>query len=528
MKIKIKIIILFLSLFLMSKTSSASSLEVSAKNIVDNSTAAAMSFDTTYPIDNYKLADQYIEVIFSSTKPVWQIDVYTDNFEVSPDTEKWGYQYGGLINSSFKKGYLLPLGWKVFDSTPVSPSPGDPCTENNGWFYIKDKSDVDDPEAPGDQSWEYAQQQGYTVIVSGGIDYANLRDGIPCSSPVYLYIEGLFECVPAGDYEGTIWLDLFSQSDVLYPVISHKPLKKIGMRRNKIKIKAHITDDKQVEWAKLHYKINGGNWKEKVMVMHGNLPYNKQCYAVIEPDEITSDSEILQYCIQASDGVNTLFWEGKDRDNPVEVEITQSTKFPKVTSGKLVVEDGNPDDGEVSLYLPEGALEEPVDITIIQRNIDDPDIPEGQGLAASKRPVAVYEFKPDGLMFNKFIIMTLLYFDLEQAGVVKVQEWIKETVNETELGLFYWDGFDWRLISKNMDKEKNTISAKITHFSMYAIFPVKPLTADDYRPRERIITPATMDMVNDLKNNTSEIYGVCRRELYISLCQFCFEIFRRK
>ena len=39
--------------------------------------------------------------------------------------------------------------------------------------------------------------------------------------------------------------------------------------------------------------------------------------------------------------------------------------------------------------------------------------------------------------------------------------------------------------------------AKITHFTYYALFPVKPLTADDYRPKEKIITPAQIDNKND-------------------------------
>ena len=48
-----------------------------------------------------------------------------------------------------------------------------------------------------------------------------------------------------------------------------------------------------------------------------------------------------------------------------------------------------------------------------------------------------------------------------------------------------------------MDTSLNTISTKITHFSLYAVFPVGPLDADDYRPKEKIITPASIDTHND-------------------------------
>ncbi len=503
-----KILLVSAILFMFAENLFSAALDVNIRNFSDNTITNNIEFGTIAATQDYKLADQYLEVIFISSKPAWQIDIYTDNFDLINTThpvtgEKfistatWGYQYNGLINSSCK-GCRMPLGWKVFDSTPVSPSPNDPSTEDS-WFYIKDKSDVDDPgpEAPGDQSWEYAQKGRYTSFVYGGVDYACLEDGSDCTMPAYLCIEAVAKYAAGGfAYSGTIWLDLFIQTDVSPPVISHTPKKKIGMLGNNIKMEATITDDKLVAGAILSYKINSGKWKEKAMVMHGNLPYNKYCYAVIEPREITGESKI-RYYIKATDGINPALWNNKNEDNPQVIEITQSTKFSKVKSGKLVVEDGNPDDGEVSLYIPEGALDEPEDITIIQRNIDDPDIPGGNGAAASKIPVAVYEFKPHRLLFNKQVTMTLLYFDLNQDGKVEYQNGKKTDIEETELGLFWWDGFDWRLIGGNADEEKNIVTGKITHFSLYAVFPVKPLTADDYRPKERIITPATMDMIND-------------------------------
>ena len=70
-------------------------------------------------------------------------------------------------------------------------------------------------------------------------------------------------------------------------------------------------------------------------------------------------------------------------------------------------------------------------------------------------------------------------------------------IDESRLGLFYWDGFNWRLVGCSGNCDNNTVSGKIKHFSLYAIFPVGPLSADDYRPKRNIITPATVDTYND-------------------------------
>jgi len=459
-----------------------------AKNISDNVEVSSISFKETQPSTIPIVAQQYLEMRFSSTRAYWRVDIYTDN-----KTAMTGYQKGGLLNTTTNT-ILLPLAWKVFDEVQSSTPPAGDPNSDSGWHYLKDKNDEDDPKTPNDdESWKGAWEKGYTTVVSGNYDNSKLPNGISCNSPVYLYIEGLFNNVAAGKYSGTIWFDLYDVSDISPPEISHSPMEKIGIIGDNIVINAKITDDQKVEYANLHYKINDGDWQVRVMNLEGVLPYSKDAYAVICSTEVKIGK--IYYTIEACDGCNRKFW--KPIDNPQLLEISQETVFKNVLSGRFVVPDGNPYDGSVILDIPEGALSEPIDITVIQRNLDD-NIPEGNGACATKKPVAVYEFKPHNLLFKKPISITLPYFDLNNNGKVELLDGTETEIDESKLSIFWWDGFDWRLVGgSKVDKLANTISAKITHFSLYGIFPTKPLTAEDYRPKERIITPASVDGIND-------------------------------
>jgi hypothetical protein len=163
------------------------------------------------------------------------------------------------------------------------------------------------------------------------------------------------------------------------------------------------------------------------------------------------------------------------------------------SGGKLKIEDGNSGDGETCLHLPQGALSTEVDITISEIDPEDSTIANGSGCSISERPMAVYKFEPEGLNFNKMATIDLLYSDSDQDGVVDGTEY-----DERAMSVMWWDGFQWRHVGDLIDEETNTVSAKIRHFSIYAVFPSAGLKDSDYRPARRIITPATVDTYNDM------------------------------
>lgn len=104
----------------------------------------------------------------------------------------------------------------------------------------------------------------------------------------------------------------------------------------------------------------------------------------------------------------------------------------------------------------------------------------------------MYSFGPDGTVFNKAVTLTLLYLDLNNDGRDDATGYNADT-----LRVFWWDGFEWRYLGGTVDRNSRTVSVPVMHFSLYALFPAQEPSADDYRPKENIITP-NGDGINDM------------------------------
>jgi hypothetical protein len=460
---KLNIIIYILAFVAGISYASDSNWNWNVRNVADNSLSETIDFDTIQAGDTYKLANQYIEL----------------NYQLDEDITLWKMEVAGEFKNTSAPDYKMPLAWRVYNTKPGSVTPGNPESDISwNWMYGSDSENA-------------------IQLMSGTTAYAKLADGTDCSFPLYIYIEGKCNQMAAGDYTGSIWLTHYNLSDISAPEITHVPIAKIGVVGNNIKIEARIVDDKQIVGADLYYQIDKGPWKKKIMNITDNPVYTssaqneiiiKYCSSVIDSKEVYGSS-LIKYYIETTDGINLKKW--KSAEAPQLIEISRKTEFVPVNEGTLTVEDGNSEDGSVSLELPKGALDKKEKITIEQCDTEDNSIPDGNGATDSERPVAVYDFGPSGLNFKRPVTITLLYMDKDHNGDVESQSDEDTSITENELGIFWWDGFDWRLIGGKVDTEKNTVTAQINHFSTYAIFPVKPLTADDYRPKERIITPAT-------------------------------------
>jgi len=184
--------------------------------------------------------------------------------------------------------------------------------------------------------------------------------------------------------------------------------------------------------------------------------------------------------------------------------------------GNITLPNGNPADGSTTLVIPQGALDGTTAVTITEMDPSDNSIPPGKSPCASVKPVAVYSFGPEKLNFKKFVTMKLLFSDVDHDKVVD-----GTSFKASSLKIFWWDGFDWRLLGGKLDKDLNLVSyEKIQHFSMYAAFPVTSMNDNDYRPKERIITPATVDNKNDfalfsglVDGDVVNIYDVIGRKI---------------
>ena len=492
-------------------------LTVQAKRISNNVNVSSITFGSLQGGTKNKLAPHYVEVEVDGDYGVWELEIYTDNFSTQPDTNIWGYQYGGMKGST--AGNRTGMVWQAYRATT---SVSDPPVALTGWTYLKDKKDVDDPVAPGDQSWTSAHADGYTNIAYGGPGYLNVVEpgttGVEDTDNKFVvYLGGLFGSAGAGEYSTIISFDLYHIALEDKPVISHEPIEGIGIIGNEIVFNAKITDDKSVKSATLHYKIGKDEWQSAPMALQGTPTEKIATY--ILPSQVVSQPCQIHYWLEASDGEGNIgSW--KDKSWPQIIEVTQSiTKTVGSKGGKVILPDGNSGDGEVMVDIPEGALSKDTKI-IIEQITDLSKIP-GYSEADDWQPVAIYNFTEEGIKFKKAVTMNLLYFDLDNNG--KPEDWKGKEMefNESQLACYWWDGITWRPVGGKVDSDRNITTIKVSHFSYYGLFKARPMGISEYRPKERIITPAYVDGKNDVayfsglsgQTTTIRIYDITGKKI---------------
>lgn len=155
----------------------------------------------------------------------WELKTYTDNFGgVAPEDKlKWGTQYGGLIDIA-KVGKKVGLGWAMKSSRvpAASVTTGNPSDGKlNGFTYIKDTADLDDPATPNTDEG-FHMESGYVNVAFGGFSQTNIVDPtnmdpnggflptplVNPGDPFYFYLEGNFSGASAATYGTTIHFDL--------------------------------------------------------------------------------------------------------------------------------------------------------------------------------------------------------------------------------------------------------------------------------------------------------------------------------
>ena len=132
---------------------------------------------------------------------------------------------------------------------------------------------------------------------------------------------------------------------------------------------------------------------------------------------------------------------------PGKAEIISSS------GGKIT----NPDGAEIE--IPPGALEQEILITITSEK-------SASNKSQKLQPVGTgFRFGPDGIKFKKPVTITLSYKDVSFHG------------DEENLRIYYWNekSKKWELIANSIfDSDNNTVSAQVTHFSLYRIMAPEP------------------------------------------------------
>jgi uncharacterized protein (TIGR02145 family) len=105
-------------------------------------------------------------------------------------------------------------------------------------------------------------------------------------------------------------------------------------------------------------------------------------------------------------------------------------------------------DGLVKLTFPEGAVDEPLYVSIVESNIDSPEITNCKSIGPS------YDLLPDGRKFDKEILVIINY-----------QNELPFINNLENIGVFHWNNNYKEIVSGTNDQEKFEIQFTINHFS---------------------------------------------------------------
>lgn len=257
--------------------------------------------------------------------------------------------------------------------------------------------------------------------------------------------------------------------DITPPKIFHTPITKIGMLGNKVVIQGTITDGTVVDTALLHF---GTTWHYATTTpeMTGTMSSDfASAYSYTIPPELIGTSGIT-YQIWASDGLNAT----NTQNYQIEVSLTTIGTITQ-EGGTVTIVDGNPQDGETSIIIPESQVAVEGTVSITQKAIEEAPESSGNFLIQSDTPAVFYEFKAPQSEFTQQITITMLYLDLDNDGKEDTTG-----VDELTLKVFYWNEVkkEWELIGGVIDPIKNTITIKVTHLSQFAIFPSKKPAAN--------------------------------------------------
>ncbi|MBN1385209.1 MAG: fibronectin type III domain-containing protein, partial [Elusimicrobia bacterium] len=267
------------------------------------------------------------------------------------------------------------------------------------------------------------------------------------------------------NYDGPVSTSTVPQNDP--PVISTATaIDIIYFEGNKVVIDATVTDDGGITQVTLLYRKKGETaWQETSFVPSPSTTTLYTGSAEIPGTYVTIAG--VEYYIRAFDNVAYGYWKSASAPH---VSTVTKTYGESVASGIVSVPDENPDDGTTSITIPAGALDSAIQMTIEQKESDDelPAVETSIDVRKnSARPIAVFEFGPDGTVFKVPVTLTMVYFDdvVTSAGV-----------DESKLRMYWYNNGSWKPLGGTVDTVMNTVSAKTSRFSKYALFASKSVS----------------------------------------------------
>ncbi len=401
-----------------------------------------------------------------------------------------GYETDEVICSALNSGITLAAGYEAYpDTSTVTITPATFSIANNGTQDTAVNFTI-----PYDTSYLGKKIQ---LRITGQTNTGSGRAG--ASSTLLMDISSIY----------------IGYGVTTYPVLSN-----IGLIGNKAVITTNIAST-SAPTVKLYYRRKGVTaWTQKSATLSTAKGNNTTDYAFeIPASEVTAaalSTGELQYIISTQAGSTIAYSPDQtteEFEDPAQIQfhpvtISRRTTGQISTSGSTInVVDGNPYDGEVQIVAPRGAVAQDLDVTLTQIDETSSSCPAAPSFSLSEKPAMIFNLTPNSARFLKNVDLTLLYFDLDNNGIVDGLEDRdgNATINEASLKMFWWDGFKWRLVKgvHTQDLDENTITVKTSQFAYYALFPVTSLSPEDYRPGNKIITPN-----GDGKNDLADFSGL--------------------
>lgn len=185
---------------------------------------------------------QAVKIKVDNNGQSWRLRTYTENFPATtPSTTTWGWNFGGMKAGD---GAKAAMGWMILPDTgthafggPGTGNPADGSVKStsgviiggNGWTYLKDSKDYNDPsndvivdgKNTKDESFTGSDTAGYCNIAFGGPSNTNIvRPNIDPGNEAlvggrdadfFYYAEANFNGSPGGSYSTTIKFDLINE-----------------------------------------------------------------------------------------------------------------------------------------------------------------------------------------------------------------------------------------------------------------------------------------------------------------------------
>jgi hypothetical protein len=200
----------------------------------------------------------------------------------------------------------------------------------------------------------------------------------------------------------------------------------------------------------------------------GTVGYNRSTYtATFKPSgnltpNTTYEATITTY-IKSIDRhfmLNNYTWSFTTEPRRLALKGFSSTTFLYIDSDNKIRDTAtlNTTDGKVTLDIAAGteALNSSgSELTLLTSAV----MPKPPAAPADNALIMAYTFDQDGTTFNPALMLTMKF----------LADKLPPRVVEKDLYLAYYDGTQWQPLESTLDSQAKTVSAKISHFSVFAM-----------------------------------------------------------